>query len=487
MSDSSKEEDSLISQSDIDKLSDSSSMEAAKGKLSLEESDRGEELGELSQDDIDTLMNSNTIDSGEEAEADGDEDDMELISQDDIDKLMHSNILDSKEDETSLDGIKSVEEGKTSKENIDELTESATKDNCKEGGSFIEESEAVDIQEYLVTQETIDDLINTFGNESSLTEPVILDEKSASYSKEEIEPETEEVAESSDEEKDISGGTTPEDFLKPDSNTKVFDLEEDYEDITLEKIDAFLLNYDDDEDDDLLISQDDIDTLLMVADQEDEDVLGDLMDYDFDDGIDVEEDIFAVDYSEEEVETESKSRGYKSKLVIACTSALIAMGIIVPTAYFLFFSGDSGQTRHTVEQYAVEELREIEIETVDIPVKVEGDIHRAGNMVLKNFVILASDLSKEIAYITTDVSIDYSDQKAYHEIQNNLSFYRDLIYDSIKKSLASGKRDQVTEADILWKVETTLKKVFPGTYIDRVSFQSLLLFYLFIKGYGNHF
>lgn len=428
MSDSSKEEDSLISQSDIDKLSDSYSMEEAKGKLSLEESDSGEELGELSQDDIDTLMNSNTIDSGEEAEADDDEDDMELISQDDIDNLMHSNILDSKEDETSLDGIESVA------------------------------------------------LINTFGDESesSLTEPVILDEKSASYSEEEIEPETEEVAESSDEEKDISGGTTSEDFLKPDSNTKVFDLEEDYEDITLEKIDALLLNYDDDEDDDLLISQDDIDTLLMVADQEDEDVLGDLMDYDFDDGIDVEEDILAVDYSEEEVETESKSRGYKSKLVIACTSALIAMGIIVPAAYFLFFSGDSGQTQHTVEQYAVEELREIEIETVDIPVKVEGDIHRAGNMVLKNFVILASDLSKEMAYITTDVSIDYSDQKAYHEIQNNLSFYRDLIYDSIKKSLASGKRDQVTEADILWKVETTLKKVFPGTYIDRVSFQSFI-------------
>ena len=426
MSDPSKEEDSLISQSDIDKLSDSSSMEEAKGKLSLGESDSGEELGELSQDDIDTLMNSNTIGSGEEAEAD--DDDMELISQDDIDNLMHSNILDSKEGETSLDGIKSV------------------------------------------------DLINTFGDESepSLTEPVILDEKSASYSEEEIEPETEEVAESSDEEKDISGGTTPEDFLKPDSNTKVFDLEEDYEDITLEKIDALLLNYDDDEDDDLLISQDDIDTLLMVADQEDEDVLGDLMDYDSDDGIDVEEDIFAVDYSEEEVETESKSRGYKSKLVIACTSALIAMGIIVPAAYFLFFSGDSGQTRHTVEQYAVEELREIEIETVDIHVKGEGDIHRAGNMVLKNFVILASDLSKEMAYITTDVSIDYSDQKAYHEIQNNLSFYRDLIYDSIKKSLASGKRDQITEADILWKVETTLKKVFPGTYIDRVSFQSFI-------------
>jgi len=121
-----------------------------------------------------------------------------------------------------------------------------------------------------------------------------------------------------------------------------------------------------------------------------------------------------------------------------------------------------------MEQYAVEGLREIEIVTS----KSEGDINRAGNMVIKNFVILVSDLSKDMVYITTDVSIDYSDQRAYHEIQNNLSFYRDLIYGSINESLASGKHDQITEADILWKIEKTLKKVLPGTYIDRVSFKS---------------
>ncbi|MEN8211300.1 MAG: hypothetical protein ABFR31_06240 [Thermodesulfobacteriota bacterium] len=465
MSDKSKEEDSLISHNEIDKLLNSSSMEEAKGKLSSEESDSGEEFGELSQDDIDTLMHSNTFDSVEEAEAD-DEDDMELISQDDIDNLMNSNILDSKEDETSLDGVKYVEEKKTSKENIEELTESAAQDNRKEDGSFIEESEAVDVQECLVTQETIDDLINIFDDapEPSSNEPVMLNEESASYSEEEIEPENEEVADSCDKEKGIPSGTTSEDFLKPDSNAKMFDLEDDEEDITQEKIDALLLNYDDYEDDDLLVTQDDIDTLLMVAEQEDEDVLGNLTDYDSDDALDDEE--------YEETDTESKSRWYKSKFVTACAFALIAMGIIVPAAYFLFFQGDSGQTQNTVEQYAVEGLREIEIETVNIHIKGEGDINRAGNMLLKNFVILASDLSKEIAYITTDVSIDYSDQRAYHEIQNNLSFYRDLIYDSIKKSLASGENDQITEADIIWKVETTLKKVLPGNYIDRISFQS---------------
>ena len=105
-------------------------------------------------------------------------------------------------------------------------------------------------------------------------------------------------------------------------------------------------------------------------------------------------------------------------------------------------------------------------------VKQQVNIRQSGNITLDGFVILASDTSKDMAYITADVSIDYSDQRAYHEIQNNLSFYRGLIYDSINKSLASGKRDEITEADIIWIVETNLKKILPGNYISRVSFKS---------------
>ena len=394
MSDPGTKEDSLISQDDIDKFLDSSSIKETEGKLSSEESASGEELGELSQDDIDTLINSNPLDSEENIDTDDDDDYMELISQDDIDSLMNLNTSDSKE---------------------------------------------------------------------------------------EIEPEGEQVAGYGDREVDTSGDTTSEYLLKPDSYvTMLDDLEECDKDVSQEDIDELLLD-----DDNLLISQDDIDTLLMAADQEDEDVLGDLMDEDSDDGIDDEND-YEDDYEEyilendedqvvlddddidEAAGTDSKAKWYKSKLVITCASAFIAIGIIVPAVYLFFFPGDSSQTQDTMEQYAVEGLREIEVVTSES----EGDINRAGNMVIKNFVILVSDLSKDMVYITTDVSIDYSDQRAYHEIQNNLSFYRDLIYGSINESLASGKHDQITEADILWKIEKTLKKVLPGTYIDRVSFKS---------------
>ena len=404
MSDPGTKEDSLISQGDIDKFLDSSSVEETEGKLSSEGSDSGKEFGELSQDDIDTLMNSNLLDSEENIDTDDDDDDMEMISQDDIDSLMNLKTSDFKE---------------------------------------------------------------------------------------EIEPEAEQVPEYGDIEDDTSGNTTSEYLLKSDSDVPMLDdPEEGDEDLSYEDIDALMLD-----DDDLLISQDDIDTLLMAADQEDEDILGDIMDEDSDDGIDEEEDEEDDDYEdddyedyilkndenqvvledddiEEAADTDSKTKWYKPKLVISCASALIAIGIIVPAVYFFFFSGDSSQTQDTMEQYAVEGLREIEIETVESSVRIEGDVSRAGNMVIKNFVILVADLSKDMAYITTDVSIDYSDQRAFHEIQNNLSFYRDLIYSSINESLASGQHDQITEADILWKIEKTLKKVLPGIYIDRVSFKS---------------
>ena len=380
-----------------------------------------------------------------------------LISQDDIDKFLDSSSIEEAEGKLSLEESDSGEEfGELSQDDIDTLMNSNPLDS----------EENIDIYDdmELISQDDIDSLMNL----------------NTSDSKEEIEPEAEQVAEYIDREDETPGNKTSEYLLKPDSDVTMPELEEGDEDVSREDIDALLLD-----DDDLLISQDDIDTILMAADQEDEDVLGNLLDEYSDDGIDDEDDyaeyilkndedqvVLEDDDSEEAADTDSKAKWYKSKLVIASASALIAIGIIVSAGYFFFFPGDSSQTRDSLEQYAVEGLREIEIETVESNVGIEGDINRAGNMVIKNFVILVSDLSKDMAYITTDVSIDYSDQRAYHEIQNNLSFYRDLIYGSINESLASRKHDQITEADILWKIKKALKKVLPGTYIDRVSFKS---------------
>jgi len=580
MSDPSLEDDSLISQDDIDKLLDSSSIEEVEEKLSNSDAEADtdvvDDLGELSQDDIDQLMNSNVSSPAETdvkddiEDDDSDGDDMELISQDDIDQLMNvssdekSPPLEDDEDYDedlemiSQDDINELmtgggveadvpdeEDGEIAAEdnpaednpeeetplvedNIDqdsESTEDVTIDSAPEpvmeekipeDDYVIEESEAVDVQDNLITQETIDGLIDNFDNELPL-EPLDADEEPNVNTEEE--PDSVELSEpvEADAQPEVSSDDS-KDLLEPDSDVTVLDFDDDEDgDVTQDDIDSLLLESDDEDEDedDILISQDDIDTLLMAADQEDEDVLGDLMDDDI--GSSMEDDIDEEEYDEDILDSDSfdeydgddedgededgedpivlekddgspavkqkkkkkkkktKSRWYKSKLVIACVSGLIVLGIAIPTAYFVFFSGEPEQDAQLSRPVAALNTipqREIEIETVDINVRKPVELKKPGTMLLKDFIILASDLSKDMAYITADISIDYSDQRAYHEINNNLSFYRDLIYDSVNKSLVSEKRDEITEADILWIVETTLKKVLPGHYINRVSFKS---------------
>lgn len=433
---------------------------------------------------------------------------MELISQDDI-----NNLLNAETEDTRVESVPPESEASESQESdsppdeedpdqpeeaviVEEIEDPAAKDNGPEDEFTIKESESVDVQDCLISQETIDDLIENFDiGESS--EPVVLDEEPV--------PDSGPVTESDDSAlpEDTKTDDT-EDFLKPDPDVTVLDFDDEGEDdVSQEDIDALLLEPDDDEDDedDILISQDDIDTLLMAADQEDEDVLGDLTDNEFDTSLDddlEDEDLLESDSlddddvddgvdqvvlegdDEEPVKkskkkkSKARSQWYKSKLVIACASALVVLGITIPLAYFIFFSGEPDQVsrRDSVAKLTVDTSREIEVETVDVNVRKPLIDQQAGNMVLKDFVVLSPDASKDMAYVTADISIDYSDQRAYHEIVNNLSFYRDLIYDSINKSLVSGKRDQVTEADILWIVEAALKKVLPGHYINRISFKS---------------
>ena len=305
-----------------------------------------------------------------------------------------------------------------------------------------------------------------------------------------------------------------DDLLGEADDVTTLDFDDD-EDVSQDDIDALLMDTDDDEDDeDILISQDDIDTLLMAADQEDEDVLGDLMDEgtDLDDDFDDEDILESEDpqdeaddadqvvlegdtdtSSDQPVEKKKKKKKIKlgslpdwlkSKVVIIAASVLVFLGITIPLSYFLFFSAEkapqpvatapSGGTPgpEPIAEISRETQREIEIETVSVSARDDVIERKPGNMVMEGFVILAADRSRELAYITADISIDYSDQRAYHDIQDNLPFYRDLIYDSLRKSILAENGDQLTEADMLEIVETALKRVLPGNLIQRVSFKT---------------
>lgn len=471
-----------------------------------------DEMGEISQDAIDSLM---SRDTGEE-----DIDSSDLAGEEEIDELISMDDIQSLIGET--EGEIPDSDGKTE----DSLAISEVPDGTAvvSDDFVIDAAEALDVSQCLITQDTLDELIRNAPGPGDVPDTIILDSDpepdipvSAGDADSE-EPSLEPVVLDMDVQSDPGSMDVPGlDDLDMDVSDDEFeglldadDIQLDLgspagDDVTQEDIDALLQESDEEEDlmgdeEDILISQDDIDTLLMAADQEDEDVLGDMMGDDMDAGMD--DDYEDEDILDMEGEADTGSRGdqvvleggddakpdeggskasekrwknlFKSKLVIAAASAILVLGISVPSVYFLFFSHDPAQIPEKMPVPMTMEApgRDIEVASVNIDTQAMPEVKKSGNIILTDFVVLASDQSKDMAYVTVDISIDYSDQRAYHEINNNLSFYRDLIYESIQKNLVWEKRNEVTEADLIWGVETTLKKVLPSNYIERISFKS---------------
>jgi hypothetical protein len=551
MSDPSLEEESLISQDDIDKLLDSSSIGEAEETLEKgNDNSPDPDVGELSQDDIDGLLSGN--DAGAEADemvelsqddidgllggndAGAEADEMGELSQDDIDGLMGGNDLAADEDDG--DDVDDVDMELISQNDIDQLmtpsdedpnpseisgTEiSETQTNEAEIVSddfVIDEADGLDVSACLITQETLDELIRNAPEPEDVSDPVVPDPvvpdpvvPDPVVLDEDIESPPVSLEDQSEEDLEFGASSDElEDLLDTDINDTGTNLGiPDGDDVSQDDIDALLQESDEDEDsmadeEDILISQDDIDTLLMAADQEDEDLLGDLMGDDMGDGMGDgddgddnfdDEDILdgydegdagpgedqvvlaggEDDFPDEDGTGKPWGNWIKSKLVIATASAILVLGISVPIVYFLFFSQAPVQVPEKMSVPMVMEApgRDIEVVSVDMDVTAAMDFKKSGNIILSDFVVLASDLSKDMAYVTADISIDYSDQRAYREINDNLSFYRDLIYESIQKNLIGEKGNEVTEADLIWGIETSLKKVFPSDYIEKVSFKS---------------
>lgn len=504
----------LISQEDIDQLMNSNmaSKEGADTEMDLEAGPGEEDFGELSQDDIDQLMNSNMGSDKKQAPPMDDEEEFEELSKDDIKALMGDSGLASETGEgpeEGLDEIPDLDLDKSIFENSDGVeAEKPAKTKASGPDEFvIKESEAVDVSTCLITQAALDRLASQFDAQSG-SETVVLDEE------QEMDLQSGQIPETEAQE------TIPdlpleddEDFLKPVSKPETNKLKDGRQDVTQEDIDALLTEPEDEEEteDDILISQDDIDTLLMAADQQDEDILGDLTDQALDAVLDEElggkgsDEESSEEHDEEELEEDDeedsddkvvlegddevavktkkkkkqKSGGpawYKKKLVLACASVLVVLGIAIPAAYFFFFSGEhkAPEVASAPEKPETkpEKHPEAQVETAKAPEKPIVIKKNPGNMILKGFVVLAPDKMKNMVYIMADISIDYADQKAFQEIVGNMPYVRDLIYDSMVRSLAVEKQEAVTEATILSAIESALKKILSPDNISKVSFLS---------------
>ncbi len=463
------DDDGELSQDDIDRLMG--------GGNTSGEPEPEEEEGELSQEDIDRMLGKSTA-----SEDDDDEDISELISMDDIQKAINSGGEEPESSQVQVPEETSVPQGQSAREENEGEEED-------ESDYIIDASEAGDMEDNLILKEVLDALME--GPLEDIPQEAVT-ESEAGEANEDTANDTEARAifdPASQRSESAQEDQTPV-ILEDD----MADPEIDPDEITQQDIDSLLMESDDEvpageDEDDILISQDDINTLLMVVDQEDEDLLGDMdgeqnPDFEaFEDSAEGMDDQPVVlegmdnEKGEQGKESSSGKPWFASKLFLVAASVLLFVAIAVPATYFLIFSGDQEtsvagvQGESFVQAPLMGELDEYGPE-MTIDTDEFAGMRSSGQLVLKGFIVPVADSSNELAYVEADVSIDYTDQRIPDEIHANIAFYRDIVFDAIKKAVGKDKKAEVTAAALIWAVETNLKKVLPERFIERVEFSS---------------
>ncbi|HKK90727.1 MAG TPA: flagellar basal body-associated FliL family protein, partial [Desulfobacteraceae bacterium] len=495
-----------------------------------------DELGELSQDDIDSLLNGSSM--GGEASPD-DDDDFDLVSQDDIDRLMQGTGPDSstpekKEsgggEEGGGDAVSAGEEELVSQDDIDSLLADAGTGDSAPGGLAGEEEEVEAAgEEELVSQDDIDSLLADAGTgnsppgdiveeDDSNDEPAFPDDGGSQGTARETGGDNDDVIDEA-QAVDIQAclvtqetvdqlmaqddaaleGESEEDFLEepePEQDPgaameeDLDPLEEITEDVSQNEIDALLEDsaeevVDDSDDESSLISQGDIDSLLGGSEEEDEDLLGDVDDegeLEEEDALNWEEDAEDQDHQvvlEEAQEeagskngetTKKKQSGARKMVLLAVVMLVVSLSGLA--GYFFLFAGSGGKAESDRPDSPAMAGQNIGsgVDTVEIDLQPPVVTSEPGTIELNGFVVLSDSPGDSLAYLAVDLSVDYSNGRALDEMEKQMSLYRDIVYDALKKAVRSDKNKAVSEKELLAAVKNALNRVMPGKYIDDVRF-----------------
>ncbi|MFO7885310.1 MAG: hypothetical protein R6U68_10840 [Desulfobacteraceae bacterium] len=587
MSDTTTDDD-LVSQDDIDKLLESGQDEGPDG------ADKEEEFGELSQDDIDGLLNGSAMGStsSDDDSDDMGDDDFELVSQDDIESLLKN--ASSSDMETSSDGadlsesesMEDAEEAEelVSQDDIDSLLEDSSSsdlEDSSDGADFsesenmedaeeaeelisqddidslledssssdledssegrdlsdsengnkepesgsedvIDESQGIDIQDCLITQEVLDQLIKEDKEaENQADDEIEPPQEPKALSEQDQQPDLKEEPDSqvdSQEQPDPQPASEED----PDDAADLVSLEKQGEDVSQKDIDSLLDDpddelVDDEEDGTSLISQKDIDSLLGSSEEEDEDFLGDLdsdvslenedqENEDQEDDDQEDDDQEDDDYEEEDDEDDNElypgDEAEESNQVVLETQedsqlkedrnareeekkfaekrvSLKKVLIFASICVVLLVSGMSYYIVNTLKdrigpenQAVVEEPVQVnvpEVETVEINLQKTAGLPDPGTVDLKGFFVFSSSEDDGFVYVSADLSIDYSRGEALVEINKHMALYRDIIYDAINHAI-SRDSNAVSEKELLSAVKNALNSALPENYIEKVSF-----------------
>jgi hypothetical protein len=446
------DEPAIISQNDIDQLLQIAETDAdSAGKDEAVASEiSGKDVNEsesalISQNDIDQLLSSpdTEADSAREDEAVSPEileevvEDEALISQDDIDQLLKGDIeepefseaLSSDHNESASPETETPEESLISQADIDQLlsedafnpTDSDVSESAPEKIAQPEEADQAGGPKKYISQETIDTLLQQAESEDVLdsaveSHKVVLSEGNGSDVSEET----------------FAADVSPE----PDAEAGL---------ITQDDIDKLLIS-DDDEDstDNALESQSEDHPAAETAAEPERP----------DNALDAEVSASAPEASdEEEADAAVDIAWHGRKWVWAgalgtCVVLLTAVGL-----HFFPISFLKSQSQRQITYYPIVYPAEKEAQ----PAKKT----RTQLITLKEFIIPAPEERKDFAYLAFDIDIDVIDPAAARRLRDHRPFFRKIIYDAISDEIKSDETFATDEMNIKMTVLSKLNAALP--------------------------
>lgn len=452
------EDTETISQDSIDDLVNGIPDKDA-AELNTEEPNKINEV--VSQGDIDSLLDGATEeDSSENSEG-------EVVSQDDIDSLLQG--IETEDQENKETGEPQEEETElVSQGDIDSLLDEATEEDSSENS----EGE-------VVSQDDIENLFEEAGNEISPNEEE--KEKNKKERSHLIDQGELDQLLKDFEEKD-SRKTEDEKPAPESGDEKPKNIDEDTVLVSQDEINKLIGDIHDEPDsgetgqedslenakpdDGDAISQDDIDALLKIPEEESDEDLEDIPDVDNSDKVILEAE--KEDETGEEAENIIEKKWYKNRYVIAGAASFF---IISCTSLFLY-------TFHTPE--ADEETKTIMPSASlgpNVQDSIDPTVSKTDNLVnLEDFIVMAPLDRKDITLITAHVSITLKDEVSADLIRRNKAFFRGIVYNTVQKSLVPDEQKKTVNELILTSgIKVALNKALPEASVQKVVLNDLNL------------
>ena len=98
------------------------------------------------------------------------------------------------------------------------------------------------------------------------------------------------------------------------------------------------------------------------------------------------------------------------------------------------------------------------------------------SVLLKGFIVTAPLKRKDITYVTADISLELTTERAVDLIKDHAPFYRNIIYDVIHNALKALDKSKISEIGLKIAILKTLNGAVPERSVKDVIVHTFVMF-----------